>query len=392
MRSYFSFSEMTAGFIAVLVGFSSSIMLIVQSATMAGASAAELSSWLFALGISIGFSCIGLSMYYRMPILIGWSTPAAALLASSVVQMSMGEAIGVFLFSAFLMLLTGLSGLLDKIILYIPRAITAAMLAGIIFHFGVDVFSSMQHQSLLVGCMVLIYLLGKRSFPRTVIVFVLIVGVCLAHLLGLFHVENFAFKMVSPQWTAPLFTWKTLISVGIPLYIVTLTSQTIPGFTVLNTYGYKPHASSLLSSTALVNLLFAPLGCYSITMTAFTAAICANEEVSPLPGQRYKAAVFGGLCWFGVALFGANIVYLLFIIPKEVMFAVTGLALLGTLVSCLKQSLEDESHKEPAIITILVTASNLSFLGVSSAFWGLAAGILSSIVLNGFKKSKLVPV
>ncbi|OGT54352.1 MAG: hypothetical protein A3F17_07285 [Gammaproteobacteria bacterium RIFCSPHIGHO2_12_FULL_41_15] len=381
---------MTAGFVAVLVGFSSSVMLIIQSAMMAGADQAELSSWLFALGISIGISCIGLSLYYRMPILIGWSTPAAALLASSTIKMTMPEAIGVFAFSAALMLLTGLSGLMDKIIAYIPRSLTAAMLAGIVMHFGIDVFQSMQNQEILVGAMVVIYLIGKRIFPRTVTVFVLVVGVCLAKLLGLFHLDTFAFKLPSPKWVTPDFSLKTLISVGIPLYVVSLTSQVIPGLAVLNASGYKPQASTLLSTTGIANLLFAPFGCYAISLTAFTAAICASEEVHPMPSERYKAAVFGGLCWLLVALFGANIVHLLFIIPKEVMLAVTGLALLGTIGSSLKQSLEEDSQKEPALITILVTASGLSFFGVSSAFWGLLAGVFSSVLLNSFKKPQLV--
>ncbi|MBA2710834.1 MAG: benzoate/H(+) symporter BenE family transporter [Tatlockia sp.] len=383
MRNPFSIANITAGFIAVLIGFTSSAVLVFQAASTAGATPAEVSSWLFALGLSIGAVCIGLSLYYRMPILIGWSTPGAALLIVSLSGVTMPEAIGAFIFAAFLTIVAGASGFFEKIMMRIPPALTSAMLAGILLHFGLDIFKAMQDQVLLVGAMLFAYLLGKRYFPRYVIILVLLVGVCITKVQGLFLLENVNFNLTLPLFTYPVFSLPILISVGLPLFIVTMTSQNMPGIAVLNASGFRPPITPLLSWIGLVNLLFAPFGCYSISLTALTAAICASKEIEPNPGSRFKSTVFAGLCWLVIGIFGAAIVSLFFAFPKELLFGIAGLALIGTLGSSLKSALEEDSQREPALITILVSASGFTFFGIGAACWGLLAGILSSLILNG---------
>ena len=382
MLNYFSFSNITAGFIAVMVGFTSSAVLVFQAATTAGASPAEISSWLFALGMSMAVTCISLSLYYRTPILTGWSTPGSALLVTSLAGVSMPEAIGAFIFAALLTVLTGVTGLFEKAITHIPRSLTSAMLAGILIHFGMNIFVAMQHEFVLLAAMLITYLIGKRAFPRYVIIFVLLAGILVAELEGLFHLKDFHITFASPIFTVPVFTLSTVISVGIPLFFVTMTSQNIPGVAVLKASGYTPPISRIISWTGLTNALLAPFGSYSICLAALTAAICTSKEADINPDNRYKSTVFAGICWLLIGVFGATIVTLFFAFPKELVLAIAGLALLSTIGNSLKVALDEETQREPALITILVSASGMTFFGVGAAFWGLIAGILSSIILN----------
>jgi len=386
-----SIGNMTAGFVAVMVGFTSSVVLVFQAAMAAGASPLEISSWLFALGFSIAACCFGLSFYYRMPILVGWSTPGAALLVTSLTGHSMPEAVGAFIFAALLTILSGVSGLFEKMMLYIPRALTAAMLAGILLHFGINIFVAMQHQVLLVGTMLLVYLLGKRLFPRSVIIWILLVGICLAKSQGLFQLDHLSITWTMPVFTKPEFSLSSLLSIGLPLFIVTMTSQNMPGLAVLDASGFKPPISPLMSWIGLSNAFFAPFGCYAIGLTALTAAICAGPEADPNPLQRYKSTLFAGCCWLGVGLLGSTLVTLFLAFPKELILTVAGLALLSTLANSLKGALDDEQQREPALITILVSASGISFWGIGAACWGLVAGIVSSFLLTRLNKSLYLP-
>lgn len=390
MRGYFSLPNMVAGFIAVMVGFTSSVVIVFQAASAAGASQAEMSSWLFGLGLSIGLPCIGLSLYYRMPILMGWSTPGAALLAASLSGFSMPEAIGAFVFSAILTILAGVTGLFEKLIDHIPRSLTSAMLAGILLHFGLDVFSSMQQQFPMVCTMLFTYVLGKRYFPRYVIILVLIIGVSMAKLSGLLDLSHVELALSKPIFTTPIFSLSALISIGIPLFFVTMTSQNLPGFAILNASNYHPPVSTLTSWTGLSTLLMAPFGSYAVSLTALTAAICTSKEADENPTLRYKSTIFAGLCWLAIGAFGSTLVTLFTAFPKELIVSIAGLALFSTIGSSLKAALHDEKHREPAIITILTCASGMNLLGIGAGFWGLIAGVIASVILNWNPKETIV--
>ncbi|MFA6302782.1 MAG: benzoate/H(+) symporter BenE family transporter [Legionella sp.] len=391
MFKYFSLSNMVAGFVAVMVGFTGSAVLVFQAATAAGASPAEVSSWLFALGLSMTLSCVGLSLYYRIPILTGWSTPGAALLATSLTGVPMAEAVGAFLFAALLTIIFGITGWFEKLIKHIPKALSSAMIAGILLRFGLDVFTAMQSQFLLIGTMLVTYLFGKRLMPRYVIVLVLLAGIIVAQYQGLFNLEHFHFALAMPIFTAPVFTVSTLISIGVPLFIVTMTSQNIPGVTVLHSAGYHPPISKVISWVGIVNFLLAPFGSYSICLAAITAAICSSPEADADPTRRYRATIFAGICWLIIAVLGATIVALFFAFPKQLVLALAGLAVFSTIGSSLKHALDDEKHRESALITVLVSASGFSLLGMGAAFWGLIAGIGASLILNWRKQSYILP-
>ena len=360
---------------------------------MAGASPAEISSWLFALGMSLAITCVAFSLFYKMPILTGWSTPGAALLVTSISGLSMPEAIGVFMFAALLTIIVGVTGIFEKIICHIPKALTSAMLAGILLHFGMSLFSAMQQQVALVATMLITYLIGKRFFSRYVIIAVLLVGIVSAFAQNLFQLNQLHLSFSTPIFTMPVFSLSALISVGIPLFIVTMTSQNLPGIAVLESSGYNPSISPLISWTGFATFIFAPFGCYSISLAALTAAICTNQEADPDPKNRYKSTIFAGLCWLCIAIFGGTVVSLFFAFPKEFVLAIAGIALLSSIGSSLNVALAEEKQREASIITILVAASGFSLFGIGSAFWSLIAGFGASFLLTWQRAPKqIIPI
>lgn len=385
-RSFFadsSLSSVSAGFVAVLVGIASSVAIVLQAAAAAGADEAMMASWIGALGLGMGLTCIAFSWYYRAPVITAWSTPGAALLATSLVGVPMAEAVGAFLFSALLTLLLGLSGSFDKVMQKIPIPIAAAMLAGILLQFGLSVFTSLQAEPLLVGAMLLSYLAGRRWLPRYAVIMVLITGFATSWLLGLIHFQKIHWTLGKPVWVSPEFKLSTLLSVGLPLFVVTMTSQNIPGIATLRASGYqRVPISPVISGTGLTSLLLTPFGGFAFNLAAITAAICTGPEAHPDPARRYTAGIAAGIFYLLVGIFGASVVALFSAFPQPLIAGVAGLALIGTIGNSLDGAIHEIRYREPALITFLITASGTSFLGIGSAFWGLAGGLLSLWILR----------
>ncbi|KKO44102.1 membrane protein [Arsukibacterium ikkense] len=372
-----SLSAVVAGFVAVLVGFASSVAIVFQAASAAGASNEIMASWLLALGIGMAITCIGLSWYYKAPVITAWSTPGAALLATSLQGLSIEQATGVFIFTAVLGLIIGLSGWFEKLTKLIPLPLASAMLAGILLQFGFAIFSSMQSQWLLVGSMCLVYLIAKVYLPRYAILLVLLSGIITVVAGGSLDLSAVTFSLAQPVWISPEFSFSALIGVGLPLLLVTMASQNIPGVAVLRASGYQTPVSPLISSTALSTLLLAPWGAFSINLAAITAAICTGTEAHPQPQKRYIAGIAAGLFYLLAGLAGATVVALFAAFPKEMVAALAGLALISTIAANLATSTSEPKYRDAAVITLLVTASGASFFGLASAFWGLIAGAVT---------------
>ncbi len=373
----FSLTGLTAGFVAVLVGFTSSAVIVFHAAASAGATAAEASSWLGALGIGMGVTTIALSLYYRIPVLTAWSTPGAALLVTSLSGVPMDEAVGAFLFSAMLITLSGVTGWFERIMNRIPMSIASAMLAGVLLRFGMDVFVSMKEEFVLVFSMFVTYLVCKRLVPRYAIVIVLLLGVVLAQVRGLLRVESFEIGVTQLVFTAPAFSVGTMIGVGIPLFVVTMASQNIPGIAVLKASGYDPPVSASTGWTGAATLIVAPFGGFALNLAAITAAICMGREAHDDPDKRYMAAVSAGVFYLLIGAFAATVASVFAAFPRELVLAVAGLALLSTIAGSLSTAMENVQQREPALLTFLVTASGVSLIGIGSAFWGLIAGALA---------------
>jgi benzoate membrane transport protein len=330
----------------------------------------------------MGLTCIGLSLRYKVPVVTAWSTPGAALLITSLAGVTLPQAIGAFVFSALLITLSGWTGWFERAISRIPLPMAAAMLAGILVRFGMNVFGAMQANLLLVLPMFLGYLLLKRLLPRYAVVLVLLGGIAIAAGQGGLHLSQLALRIAPPVWTTPEFSPSVLLGVGLPLFIVTMASQNVPGVAVLHSAGYRPPISPLIASTGVVNLLLAPFGCFAVNLAAITAALCMSREAHEDPARRYLASVAAGFLYLLLGLFGATVGALFAAFPKELVLAIAGLALFGTIAGGLSTAMRDDKEREPALITFLITASGVTLFGVGSAFWGLVGGVLALLAFN----------
>jgi benzoate membrane transport protein len=377
-----SLSAVAAGFITVLVGFTSSAVLVFEAARAAGATPAGVGSWIFALGMGMGATCIGLSLHYRTPVVTAWSTPGAALLITAVVGLPMAESVGAFLVSAALMTLAGFTGVFERFMSRVPISLASAMLAGVLLRFGLDVFVAMKTQLGLVLLMFGTYLAARRLFPRYAVIAALAAGVAAAGAKGLLHLGDVDLALARPVFTAPRLSVRALVGVALPLFVVTMASQNIPGIAVLRASGYGTPVSPLVGWTGAATLALAPFGGYALNLAAITAAICTGREAHEDAARRYVAAVSAGVFYLLVGLFGATVGALFAAFPRELVAAIAGLALFGTIGGGLANALHDEAEREPALVTFLVTASGTSVFGVGSAFWGLVAGGVATAVLR----------
>ncbi len=387
----FSVSAAVAGLIATIISYAGPLVIIFQAAKSAGLPHEVLSSWVWAISIGSGVLGIVLSLRFKVPVIIAWSAPGSALLVALLPGIILNEAVGAYIVSSLIILLVGLSGAFDRIISKLPAAISAAMLAGILFSFGTQLFLSVQEQPFMVLGMFATYLLCKRLLPRYAVLAVLLVG-CLSALgTGQMNGSALLIGLATPLWISPDFSWHALFNIALPLVMVALTGQFVPGIAVLRNAGYQTPASPIISSSALGTLLLAPFGCHGLNLAAITAAICTGREAHADQGKRYVAGVVGGLFYLLLGIFGATLVSIFSAFPKELIAALAGLALFAAIAGALAGSMAVPQDREAALITFLVTASGMSFLGLSAAFWGLIFGLAAHLLLS-LRKASAQPV
>ena len=370
----FSVSSVAAGFVAVLVGLTSSVVIVFQAARAAGATPAQAGSWLWALGLGMGATTIGLSLRYRAPVLIAWSTPGAALLITSVAGVTLQEATGAFVLTGLLILAVGATGVFERAIDRIPGALAAALLAGVLLRFALDGFAAAQTRPALVLSMAGAYIVVRRLSPRYAVLAALAVGLLVTWIEGLFGTFDLPSGLTRPEWVTPHFSLSAAIGVALPLFIVTMASQNVPGVAALHAHGYRPPISPIVTTTGVATVALAPFGGYTLNLAAITASICLGREAHPDPRRRYTAAVASGVFYAIVGLFGAAVAGMLAAFPRELVVGIAGLALLGTIGNGLVAALQDERQREAALVTFVVTASGVTLLSIGSAFWGLVAG------------------
>ncbi len=376
-------SAVVAGFVTVLVGYTSSAVIVFQAARACGAGPAEIASWMWALGLGMGATCIGLSLRYRIPVVTAWSTPGGALLATSAAGLPMSAAIGAFLVSGALLLLFGVTRWFERGMSRIPLPIASGMLAGVLLRFGMDTFVAMKTRFVLALAMFVAYLVGRRLWPRWSVVGVLVLGAGIAAVQGALDLGGVHLELARPVFTAPTFTVGAVVGVAIPLFVVTMASQNVPGVAVMRASGYgDAPVSPLISWTGATTVLLAPFGGYAFNLAAITAAICMGREAHEDPRRRYVAAVAAGAFYALTGVFGATVGALFAAFPRELVMAVAGLALVNTIGAGLAAAVRDDSAREPALLTFLVTASGVSLFGIGSAFWGLVAGLTALLVLR----------
>ncbi|MCG5046247.1 benzoate/H(+) symporter BenE family transporter [Enterobacteriaceae bacterium 155047] len=381
------FPPLLAGFVAVLVGYASSAAIIWQAAAAAGANAQQIAGWMTALGLGMGVSTLALTLWFRVPVLTAWSTPGAALLATSLQGVSLSETVGIFIFANALILLCGVTGLFARLMKIIPHSLAAAMLAGVLLRFGLQAFSNFEGHFLLCGSMFLAWLAAKAVAPRYAIVATLVVGGVVAWAGGDVVTTNLHFSVVIPEFIAPRFILTTLLSIGIPFFLVTMASQNAPGFATMKASGYPVAVSPLMVFTGGLALLFSPFGLYSICIAAITAAICQSPDAHPDASKRWLAAAAAGMFYLLAGIFGGSISALMAALPLSWIQTLAGLALLGTIGGSLYQALQHETERDAAVVTFLVTASGVTLLGIGSAFWGLIAGGSTYVLLSRYRRA-----
>ncbi|MBN9341676.1 MAG: hypothetical protein ABT02_07640 [Comamonadaceae bacterium SCN 68-20] len=377
-----SLSAFTAGFVAVLVGFTSSVAIVFQAAQAFGATPAQITSWMWALGLGMGLCSLVPSLLLRQPVMVAWSTPGAAVLATAGLAggFSMAEAVGAFMVCALLITLAGATGWFERVMNRIPMEIASALLAGVLARFGLDAFAAAQTALPLVLVMLAAYLLARKRLPRYAVVVTLAAAVLFVALRGDMRWSAVRLELAMPVFTMPRFSLSALVSLALPLFVVTMASQNLPGVAVMRATGYQLPVSRLITMTGLATLVLAPFGAFALNFSAITAAICMGPEAHEDRGKRYTAAASCGLIYVVIGLFGAVITGLLTAFPRELVVAIAGLALLGTIGNGLAMALREEGHREAALITFLVTLSGVVVAGVGSAFWGVVAGSLALFV------------
>jgi benzoate membrane transport protein len=384
-----SLASFSAGFVAVLVGFTSTIAIVFQAALAFGATPAQVSSWLWALGIGMGLCCMLPSLWLRLPVMVAWSTPGAAVLATAGLggAYSMGEAVGAFMLSAVLIILFGVTGWFERVMNRLPLAIASGLLAGVLARFGMQAFVAAQTALPLVLVMLASYLLGRRFLPRYAVPLTLLIAIIFVAMGSGFKGAAPEFSLTVPVFVMPVFTWSAAISLALPLFVVTMASQNLPGVAAIQASGYGRTdtsrgfpVSGVITLTGLATLVLAPFGGFALNLSAITAAICMGPEAHPDPKRRYTAAVSCGAIYLLIGLFGAAIVAMLNAFPRELIAAIAGLALLGTIGNALHVALREDKQREAALVTFLVTLSGVVIAGVGAAFWGVLAGAFTLFV------------
>jgi benzoate membrane transport protein len=358
-----SLPAVLAGFIAVVVSYSGPFVIILTAAAAGGLTEAQTGSWVWAISIGSGMTCLGLSLLTRMPVITAWSTPGAALLVTSLADYPYREAVGAFLVTGVLITVIGVSGVFGWLTRQVPAAVVSAMLAGILFGFGTTVFTSLKGAPLIAGTVLGAYLVAKRWTPRYAVPVALLLGLAAAAADSRLHVTVERFELARPE-------------------LATLASQNAPGMAVLAASGYRADDRLLIGSTGLVSTILAPFGSHAVNLAAITAAICTGPEAHPDPKRRYIAGVSAGFFYLLIGTLGSTVVVLFAGLPKELVAAVAGVALFGALLGGLAGAMADEKDREPALVTFLATASGMTLFGIGSAFWGLVFGMAAHLILS----------
>jgi benzoate membrane transport protein len=378
----FSISAVAAGFLAVLVSYSGPLIIFFTAAQSAQVSPEMISSWVWAISIGAAVSGIALSWWFKVPVVTAWSAPGTVLLVSLFPAMTLNQAAGAYITAAVILFLIGISGYFDKLMRAIPKGIAAAMMAGILFQFGTGAFKSVESAPALAFGMLLAYLFLKRVVPRYCIVLLLVVGVVLAVLLEGASLNGVTLALATPMFIEPEWTWSATLSLAIPLVLVSLTGQFLPGMAILQQSGYNTPARPLIAGISLVSIPVAFFGGITIVIAAITAAMCTGKEAHENPDKRYVAGIANGVFYLLGACFAGTIVLLFTALPSTFIAVLAGLALVGAIGSNIVGAVSDADHREASVITFLATASGMTFLGLGSAFWGVVIGTAAYLVLH----------
>ncbi|OOV81739.1 MULTISPECIES: benzoate/H(+) symporter BenE [unclassified Acinetobacter] len=382
LKEDWSISATVAGFLAVLISYSGPLIIFFQAAQKAQVSPAMMISWIWGISIGAALTGIYLSIKYKTPVITAWSAPGTALLVTLFPNISLNEAIAAYITSAIVIFLIGITGYFDKLLKWIPQDVAAGMMAGILFQFGLGLFTATDSMPIIVFGMLLVFLISKRLSPRYAMIWVLLTGVVLSFTLGKINPVDVNFQLAIPQFIAPTWTWNSTLNLAIPLILVSLSGQFLPGMAIMKLSGYETPAKPIITATSIASLAVACVGGITIVLASITAAMCMGKDAHELKEKRYIAGIANGIFYILGGLFAGSIVMLFSLLPKELVAALAGLALLGAIGTNMSVAMKNEANRDAALITFLATASGMHFLGLSSVFWGICIGVAAHIILT----------
>lgn len=382
LKNDWSISATVAGFLAVLISYSGPLIIFFQAAQRAHVSTDMMVSWIWGISIGAAVSGIYLSIKYKTPVITAWSAPGTALLVTLFPNVSLNEAVAAYITSAIVILLIGVTGYFDKLLKWIPQDVAAGMMAGILFQFGIGLFTASDSMPFIVFSMLIVFLIAKRLMPRYTMIWVLAAGVLLSLFLGKMNPVDVSFSLAIPQWISPEWTWNSTLNLAVPLILVSLTGQFLPGMAIMKLSGYDTPAKPIITVTSIASLAVACVGGITIVLASITAALCMGKDAHELKEKRYIAGIANGIFYILGGLFAGSIVMLFSLLPKELVAALAGLALLGAIATNISVAMKNDSQRDAALITFLATASGMHFLGLSSVFWGICIGVIAHFILT----------
>ena len=369
------FSMFSAAFVAALVGYGGTITIVLAAAQALQATPEQTASWVMVICFAKAIGSASLSTMTRLPVVLAWSTPGAALIAASQ-GFTMPEAVGAFILAAALIVLTGLIPILGRLIASLPKALGAAMLAGVLLPLVMKAPAAIPLAPQIAVPVIAIFLLVRLWNPVFAVIVALAAGLALAVVLGVPSLPPDALHLSHPVVITPAISATALISLGLPLYLVTMASQNLPGFAVMQAAGYPPPVRPALVVSGGLSGIAALFGAHTINMAAITAAICMGPDVHPDAAQRWRVGLAYGVWWVLLGLAGPFVLAVLSIMPPELMATIAGLALLTPLMGALASAFETPDTRFAAAVTLATGASGVALFGIGAAFWGLVAGLL----------------
>nr|WP_312823010.1 benzoate/H(+) symporter BenE [Acinetobacter oleivorans] len=382
LKNDWSISATVAGFLAVLISYSGPLIIFFQAAQRAHVSTDMMVSWIWGISIGAAVSGIYLSIKYKTPVITAWSAPGTALLVTLFPNVSLNEAVAAYITSAIVIFLIGVTGYFDKLLKWIPQDVAAGMMAGILFQFGIGLFTASDSMPFIVFSMLIVFLVAKRLMPRYTMIWVLAAGVLLSLILGKMNPVDVSFSLAIPQWISPEWTWNSTLNLSVPLILVSLTGQFLPGMAIMKLSGYDTPAKPIITVTSIASLAVACVGGITIVLASITAALCMGKDAHELKEKRYIAGIANGIFYILGGLFAGSIVMLFSLLPKELVAALAGLALLGAIATNISVAIKNDNQRDAALITFLATASGMHFLGLSSVFWGICIGVIAHFILT----------
>ncbi|EXR48499.1 benzoate/H(+) symporter BenE [Acinetobacter baumannii] len=382
LKNDWSISATVAGFLAVLISYSGPLIIFFQAAQRTHVSTDMMVSWIWGISIGAAVSGIYLSIKYKTPVITAWSAPGTALLVTLFPNISLNEAVAAYITSAIVIFLIGITGYFDKLLKWIPQDVAAGMMAGILFQFGISLFTASDSMPLIVFSMLIVFLIAKRLMPRYTMIWVLAAGVLLSLILGKMNPVDVSFNLAIPQWISPEWTWNSTLNLAVPLILVSLTGQFLPGMAIMKLSGYDTPAKPIITATSIASLAVACVGGITIVLASITAALCMGKDAHELKEKRYIAGIANGIFYILGGLFAGSIVMLFSLLPKELVAALAGLALLGAIATNISVAMKNDGQRDAALITFLASASGMHFLGLSSVFWGICIGVIAHFILT----------